>query len=120
MNRRQRRAHGDREPKIPARVVIAGEGIVAAPLEHKFEAVEHRDLPAKRLGQHRWIATAGYFLTDEAVSGAYDKDQMKFLDHENLFTLSIGCWDCEQPLGDPAKGGGIAYGSRCPAPGGDL
>jgi hypothetical protein len=103
-----------RNPKIPARVVIAGEGIVATPLEQKFEMVQERELAPKRPGEHRWIATAGFFLSDEAVSGAYDKDQMKFLDQENIFTLSIGCWDCEKPLGDPAKGG-ITYGSRCHA-----
>lgn len=103
-----------RNPKTPARVVIAGEGIVAAPLEQRFEAVERRDLPPKRLGEHRWIATAAFFLSDEFVSGAYDKNQLKFLDQENMFSLAIGCWDCEQPLGDPAKGG-ITYGSRCPA-----
>lgn len=103
-----------RRNKLPARVLIAGEGIVATPLEQKFEAVERRVLPPKRLGEHRWIATAAFFLSDEAVSGAYDKAQLKFLDQENMFSLAIGCWDCEQPLGDPAKGG-IAYGSRCPA-----
>jgi hypothetical protein len=107
-----------RNPKIPARVVIAGENIAAVPLGQKFEMVQERALPPKRLGEHRWIATAGYFLSDEAVSGAYDKTQMKFLDQENIFTLSIGCWDCEAPLGDPAKGG-ITYGSRCPALGDD-
>ena len=110
--RAQRR---DRE-KIPARVVIAGEGINAVPLGQTFEMVQERPLPPKRLGEHRWIATAGFILSDEAVSGAYDKDQLKFLDQENIFTLSVGCWDCEQPIGDPAKGG-ITYGSRCPAPG---
>lgn len=107
-----------RRNKLPARVLIAGEGIVATPLEQKFEAVERRELPLKQLGEHRWIATAGFFLSDEAVSGAYDKDQLKFLDQENVFTLSIGCWDCERPLGDPTKGG-IAYGSHCPAKGDD-
>jgi hypothetical protein len=95
-------------------VLIAGEGIVATPLEQKFEAVERRDLPPRRFGHHRWIATAAFFLTDEAVSGAYDKDQLKLLDHENMFSLAIGCWDCEKPLGDPSNGG-IAYGSFCAA-----
>lgn len=103
-----------RQPKIPARVVIAGDNIVATELGQKFEAVERHDLPPKRLGQHRWIATAAFIMSDEAVAGAYDKDQLKFLDHENMFSLAIGCWDCEQPLGDPARGG-ITYGSHCPA-----
>lgn len=107
-----------RNPKVPARVVIAGDNIVAAEMGDKFEAVQRNDLPPKRLGHHRWVATAAFTMTDEAVSGAYDKTVMKFLDHENMFHLAIGCWDCEAPLGDPAKGG-IRYGSPCPSPGED-
>jgi hypothetical protein len=52
-------------------------------------------------------------LSDNWVKDANDPDVMKFLDNENLMQLSIGCWDCEQPLGV------IQYGSRCPAEGAD-
>lgn len=100
--RRQLRSHG-RTP-----VLIAGDGVVAAALGHQFEARPSRELRTKRPGQHRWIATAAYVLSDEAVN-AGDPSAMKFLDNENLMHLAIGCWDCEQPLGV------IQPGSHCPA-----
>jgi hypothetical protein len=101
--RRRERAHG-KEP-----VLIAGDGVVAAGLGHKYEARPHAELPEKRPGEHRWIATGAWVLSNEAVEKASDPDTLKFLDNENLMNLSIGCWDCEQPLG------AIARGSRCPA-----
>jgi hypothetical protein len=90
--------------------VIAGDGIVAATLPgHQYEAKPHADLPAKVPGEHRWIAAGSWVLSSADVEHADDADRLKFLDHENLLYLAIGCWDCEQPLG------AIEYGSRCPA-----
>lgn len=112
MNRAERRRRartGQRQP-----VLIAGDGIVAAGLGHRYEARPHAELPPKRPGEHRWIATGAWVLTPEAVERAHDPDTLKFLDHENLMHLSIGCWDCEQPLG------AIEVGSRCPAAGDDA
>jgi len=104
-NRAQRRRTGDRQP-----VVIAGDGIIAAELEgSRYEARPHAELPTKQPGEHRWIATGAWVLTPRMVEKANDPDTMKFLDHENLMNLSIGCWDCERPLGS------IKVGSRCPA-----
>lgn len=102
--RRERTHRKDRQP-----VVIAGDGIVAAELGQRFEARPHATLPDKVPGRHRWIATAAYVLTDSAVEAAGNPDVLKFLDHENLMSLAIGCWDCEQPLGV------IERDSRCPA-----
>lgn len=108
MNRAERRRRARRGQPV----LIAGDGIVAAELPgHRYEAQPHAELPAKRPGEHRWIATGAWVLTPEAVAGAYDPDKLKFLDHENLMHLSIGCWDCEEPLGT------IQPGSRCPVAG---
>lgn len=52
-------------------------------------------------------------LRDIDAERAYDADTQKFLDNENLMYLSVGCWDCEQPLGPK----GIQFGSVCPADG---
>lgn len=101
--RRQQRAHA-KEP-----VLIAGDGIVAAALGHRYEARPHAELPHKRPGEHRWIAAGSWVLSSKAVEKAHDPDTLKFLDNENLMHLSIGCWDCEQPIGV------IKVGSRCPA-----
>ena len=95
-----------REGRIP--VVIAGDGIVAAELPgHTYEARPHAELPTKVPGQHRWIATGAWVMSDNAVSGAMDPDLLKFLDSENLMQLSIGCWDCCLPLGQ------ITFDSTC-------
>lgn len=80
-------------------MIIVGDGILAAELGSKFEARPHAELPPKVEGVHRWIAAASYVVTVDAVRAADDPDTMKFLDHENLLGLSLGCWDCEQPLG---------------------
>lgn len=109
MNRHERRRQARAEKKTP--VLIAGEGIVAASLGHRYEATGHRELPAKEPGRHRWVATGAWVLSDLAVEKAHDPDTMKFLDNENLMNLSIGCWDCERPLGV------IDIKSRCPAVG---
>lgn len=68
-----------------------------------------RRLPPKVAGQHRWIATAMYSLAELSIAAAWDADTMKYLDHENLVDVLIGCWDCEEPLGK------IEAGSHCPA-----
>lgn len=106
--RAQHRHTARHEPKQP--VIIAGEGIVAAELGHRFEAKASAQLPPKDPGRHRWIATAAYVLTDLQVAGVTDPDLPKILDNENLWTLAIGCVDCEEPLGV------IRLESRCPAP----
>lgn len=95
----------------PAPILIAGDGIVARSLGQVFpiEMAGRHDLPPRRFGHHRWIATAAYILSDLDAAHAYDKDTEKFLDHENLFSLAIGCWDCEQILGP----GGVAANSFC-------
>lgn len=111
MNRAERRRQERSHKKTP--VLIAGEGIVAAGLGHHYEARPHAELAAKVPGKHRWIATGAWVMSDLAVDKAHDPDAMKFLDNENLMSLSIGCWDCEQPLGL------IQPGSHCPAEGDD-
>lgn len=115
--RKARRAQERADAKASKRqpVIIAGDGIVAAELPgHQYEAKPHAQLPTKVPGQHRWVAMGSWVLSDNAVSKAMDADTMKYLDSENLMHLSIGCWDCEQPLGQ------IQHGSHCPAPGVDV
>lgn len=101
--RRRQRAAG----KTP--VIVAGDGIVAASLGQRYEARPSAELPDKVPGRHRWVATGAWVLRDIDADLAGDADHMKLLDNENLMHLGIGCWDCEQALGE------ITTGSECPA-----
>jgi hypothetical protein len=96
MDRAERRRQERAERK--GAVLIAGDGVVAQSVGQVFEAVPHIELPDKRPGKHRWIASACYVVADSAIEGTLDPDTPSFLDQENLFFLGVGCWDCEQPL----------------------
>jgi len=84
-------------------------GVVA--MGHYYEARRFADLPVKEPGKHRWIATAAFICTEDQVRAARDPGTPKLMDHENLMHVGIGCWDCEQALGQ------IEPGSYCPARG---
>jgi hypothetical protein len=91
-------------------VVIAGDGVIGLELPgHRYEARPHAQLRTKVPGRHRFVATAAWVLSDLDVEGAADPDRLKLMDSENLLSLAIGCWDCEQPLG------AIEANSTCPA-----
>ena len=59
-----------------------------------------------RLGEHVWIAAAVYRVQPEALRGTA-ADQI-FLDMENLASIEVGCYVCEQPWSER-----ISY-RRCP------
>jgi hypothetical protein len=116
MNRPEKRRNDRAKAKAAARkvpVVLLGDGIVAAPLGHQFEAKGGAQLPPKIGNEHRWIATAAYVMDVDQVRAAHDPDTLKFLDEKNLMYLAVGCWDCEQTLG------AIRPDTPCPAPADD-
>jgi hypothetical protein len=57
---------------------------------------EHR-LQPRMPGDHVWISAAAFRLTDESAKAAMTGDGQVHLDMENLATLSVGCYVCEQP-----------------------
>lgn len=67
------------------------------------------ELPEKEPGKHRWVASVAYVLSQKTVESANDAKTAKFLDHENMLNIAIGCWDCERVLGE------IAADSICEA-----
>lgn len=92
-------------------VVIAGEGVVAATVPGRtYEARPYAELPKKIPGQHRWIVLASWTVGDELARDAANPDVAKFLDNENLLSLMLGCWDCEQTSQE-------CYGTPCPSEG---
>lgn len=102
---------GQHEPKIP--VVLLGDNIVATGLGQDYEAKPGCDLDPKVPGVHRWFVSAAWKTTVEVARTAFDPDALKFMDNENLLEIGIGCWDCEQLLGEPPNG--VAADSVCPA-----
>lgn len=104
MNRAERRRNERSQQRNAAQrvpVIIAGEGVVAAPLPHQFEGRPAAQLPPKETSKHRWICIASYVVTDQmamdAMSPKTEDRPMHLLDHENLWHLAIGCVDCELP-----------------------
>lgn len=62
---------------------------------HSFstEGMTFKSLPEKKRGRHRFIAVASYTISDEAAR----HETPAILDQENLWDVSVGCIDCEQP-----------------------
>lgn len=61
-------------------------------------------LPDRVEGHHRWIATAGYAITDNDVRmelrAQVGSGERQYLDNSRMFTFGIGCYDCELILGE--------------------
>lgn len=96
MNRAERR----RRMREGENVVVEGRGRHAPITEAKGQ------MPAKRAGEHRWIAAASFTVKDPGAAG------LKFLDTENMVYVGLGCWDCEQVWSDTVN-------PHCPARGDD-
>lgn len=76
----------------------------ARSLDHQFSSDDAQGrLPAKKPRQHRWVATAMFTTTEDALL-----TEGSVLDQENLVTLEAGCVDCEQGYGSHQR--------YCPAP----
>jgi hypothetical protein len=115
VNRSERRRQ-DREARKRTRVVVVGDGIVATGLGHHYRAEGGAELAAKVPGRHRWVAMSSHVLTDAQAATAYDDAARHLLGPDTLMYLAIGCWDCEQVLGEPD---GVEVDSVCPAEGDD-
>lgn len=64
------------------------------------------DLLVDRPGEHVWVAMAVYRMSADTLRAAAG-DQLHF-DRENLATIEIGCFVCEQPYAER-----MSY-RRCP------
>lgn len=110
MNRAERRRRAREQRKVGPSRIVTDQGVWRGTGEYEPADRGVGELPDRVPGEHRWIATAGFHVTEEAVRRAHTGDPADFtyLDHENLFVLGLACYDCEQPLGV------IQPGSRCP------
>lgn len=57
---------------------------------------EHR-LQPRTPGDHVWISACAFRLTDESAKAAVTGAGQIHLDMENLASISVGCYICEQP-----------------------
>jgi len=119
MNRAERRRLARRTSRELSARMEAGAERGETPIGYytasgKFEFAGHQDgdLPERVEGRHRWIATAGYVLTDGDVMlelrSQGGSGERQYLDHRRLFTFGVGCYDCEGILGE------ITPDSICP------
>lgn len=79
-------------------MIIAGDGIVATALSQHYpaSAAAGAQLADKVPGVHRYVAVGAWVISPDQLD-VMDTDQPKFMDHENMMYLAIGCWDCEEP-----------------------
>lgn len=49
-----------------------------------------------RPGEHVWVAVAAFRVTEESIRSG----EPQHLDRENLATIDIGCFQCEQPYSE--------------------
>lgn len=66
-------------------------------MHYSAPAVVSRDelLTPGRVGAHVWVAVAVFRVTSESLQGTA-ADQIH-LDRENLASITVGCYVCEQP-----------------------
>jgi hypothetical protein len=75
-----------------AAIIVTGSGVTYSPTR----AVEDRLEPA-RPGEHVWTSIAAFRLTDASARAAMTGTGQIHLDMENLASLNVGCFVCEEP-----------------------
>ena len=78
-----------------------------APIRYRFTGERPELLDPDRPGEHVWIAAAAFRLQPETLRRASGVDQVN-LDRENLASVSVGCYVCEEPWSER-----LSY-RRCP------
>lgn len=73
---------------------VSGEAANAA-----ADRLEAKADTARARGEHLWIVAAAYLISEQAAREAMDSavPTSLILDAENLGSLSIGCYVCEEP-----------------------
>lgn len=82
-------------------------------IQYEYRGERPELLAPPRAGEHVWIAAVAYRLAAEAIRGRMVEHV--HLDSENLASITIGCYVCEQPWSER-----LSY-RKCPGePVGDL
>jgi hypothetical protein len=75
-----------------AAILITGSGVTYTP----SQGAEDR-LQPKMPGDHVWSALAAFRLSEESARAAMDGAGQVHLDMENLASINVGCFVCEEP-----------------------
>lgn len=75
-----------------AAILITGSGVTYAPSKGAEDRLQPR-MP----GDHVWVSLAAFRLTEESAKAAMTGTGQVHLDMENLASLNVGCYVCEQP-----------------------
>lgn len=73
-------------------IVVTGSGVTYSPTRGGEDRLEQ-----KRPGEHVWMSIAAFRLTDESARAACTGTGQIHLDMENLASINVGCYVCEQP-----------------------
>ena len=64
-------------------------------IRYQYRGERPELLEPKRWGEHVWIAAVAYRLAPESLRGPVGSSIN--LDSENIASMSVGCYVCEQP-----------------------
>jgi hypothetical protein len=79
------------------------------PEAEPVQRISGTELPPKVEGQHRWVTTVAYTLTEDEVTTAMTQEKEKvMLDERRRLWVATGCFDCEEVWEK-------AHGQPCPA-----
>lgn len=73
-------------------VLITGSGITYTPSQGADDRLQPR-MP----GEHVWVSLAAFRLTEESAKAAMVGGGQVHLDMENLASINVGCFVCEEP-----------------------
>lgn len=116
------RAERRRQARAEARRIMLHDGpghtnVTTSTGQHYDVTTSAGQLPPKIIGVHRWVATAAYVVSQRQADAMFTESAPKYLDHESMFSMGVGCWDCEMELSREPRPGCVTADSRCPADG---
>lgn len=116
MNRSERRRAARKGSR--ATVLDSETGYGVAGLGRTHRSTPMAELPDRVPGRHRWVAVAGYVLTDDQARLGAEGATQVVLSPNMLYVFGISCIDCERPYHQAVRD--LCPGAPLDLPGGLL